>query len=166
MSVVITTCTAPDDKVRTKTGFVYLNDAYEMTSEVRIMEEEYERFPSEIEGMEDVRLFEHQGKLNVIYGWNSMEIGSLNEQNTMDIHTTYPTPDLFSRFLDSSRVVEYESKMWAMVHLVKYSQPRCYYHSVVQFNRETMRPVSFAAPFSFCDPKIEYCLGFDIKNDL
>ena len=107
-----------------------------------------------------------KGKLNVIYGWNSMEIGSLNEQNTMDIHTTYPTPDLFSRFLDSSRVVEYESKMWAMVHLVKYSQPRCYYHSVVQFNRETMRPVSFAAPFSFCDPKIEYCLGFDIKNDL
>jgi len=100
----------------------------------------------------------------VIYGWNPMEIGSLNEQNTMDIHTTYPTPGLFSRFRGSSRVVEYEGKMWAVVHLVKYSQPRCYYHSVVQFNRETMRPESFAAPFSFCDPKIEYCLGFDIKD--
>jgi tetratricopeptide (TPR) repeat protein len=219
----------PDGKVRTKNGFVYLNDAYEMTSEVQMMEEEYERFPSDIEGMEDVRLFEHQGvlrfmassknitndgkivisygeyhpdtakmcnmtvlhgprpefcqknwiyvdekhlthtdqakgKLNVIYGWNPMEIGSLNEQNTMDIHTTYPTPGLFSRFRGSSRVVEYEGKMWAVVHLVKYSQPRCYYHSVVQFNRETMRPESFAAPFSFCDPKIEYCLGFDIKE--
>jgi hypothetical protein len=54
--------------------------------------------------------------------------------------------------------------MYAVVHFVKYSQPRCYYHSVVQFNSETMQPEAFAAPFSFCDPKIEYCIGFDIKE--
>jgi len=220
----------PDGNVRTKNGFVYLDDSYEPLGEITMMEEVYERHPSNIEGMEDVRLFEHEGKLrfmassknitndgnivisygeyhpetakmdnmivlhgprpehcqknwiyvdekhlqytdrskgklNVIYGWNPMEIGSMKEDNTMDIHTTYSTPAIFSRFRGSSRIVEYNGKLYAVVHLVKYSQPRCYYHSVVQFNPETMRPESFAAPFSFCDPKIEYCLGFNIKEN-
>jgi hypothetical protein len=34
-----------------------------MTSEIQMMEEEYERFSSDIEGMEDVRIFQHQGAL-------------------------------------------------------------------------------------------------------
>lgn len=217
-----------DGIVRTKNGFVYLDDSWNISSEVSVLQEEYTRFPSNIEGMEDVRIFYHQGalkcmasckniqstgniviaygdyvpeentmrnmvslegprpeycqknwiyldekyvvsekgkgKLNIIYGWNPLEIGAINEQNTLEIHTTYQTPAIFSRFRGSSRMVEYNDKLYTVVHFVKYSQPRCYYHSVIQFHKETMRPESFAAPFSFCEPKIEYCLGFDIKD--
>jgi hypothetical protein len=28
-----------------------------------------------------------------------------------------------------------------------------------------MKPESYSVPFSFCEPKIEYCLGFEIQND-
>jgi glycosyltransferase involved in cell wall biosynthesis len=220
----------PDGVVRTKNGYVYLNDAWEPTGDVIMMNEEYPRFGSNIEGLEDVRIFQHQGKmkfmassknivnngniviaygdylpdqakmsnvyvlegprpepcqknwiyiedrhltaekakgkLNIVYGWNPMEIGCINDQNTLEVHTTYQTPSIFSRFRGSSRIVEYDGKMYTVIHFVKYSQPRCYYHSVVQFNRDTMRPEAFAAPFSFCEPKIEYCLGFDIKNGM
>lgn len=221
----------PDGNVRTKNGYVYLDANYEPTTEVQMLEEDYTRHPSNIEGLEDVRLFTHEGKLrcmassknitndgniviaygdyqpennkitnlqvlcgprpepcqknwiyvdeshlqhtekskgklNVIYGWNPMEVGALNENNHLEIHTTYSTPALFSRFRGSSRVVSYNNKMYAVVHFVKYSQPRCYYHSVVQFNENTMKPEAFAAPFSFCEPKIEYCIGFNIDDGM
>ena len=196
-----------------------------------MLEEDFPRFPTNIEGLEDVRIFEHQGKLRclassknitaddrikmtygeyciaenmiknvitlegpriepcqknwiyvdethlqhtdeakgklkVIYGWNPMEIGAVNENNQLEIHTTYKTPTIFSRFRGSSRVVPYQGKLYAVVHFVKYSQPRCYYHSVIQFNEENTKPEAFSAPFSFCDPKIEYCIGMDIKDGI
>ena len=220
-----------DGHVRTKNGYVFLNENYELQGDPIMLEEDHPRFPTNIEGLEDVRIFEHQGtlrcmasskniteddrikmtygeyciaenmiknvvilegpriepcqknwiyvderylqhtdkskgKLNVIYGWNPMEIGAVNEKNQLEIHTTYTTPSLFSRFRGSSRAVEYNKKMYAVVHFVKYSQPRCYYHSVIQFNAENMKPEAFSAPFSFCDPKIEYCIGLDIRDGM
>ena len=194
-----------------------------------MMNEEYIRFPSHIEGMEDVRLFYHdgtlrftassknitddgkiviamgnyviednamrnirvlhppqptqceknwvyvpnvnlvsekaKGRMNFIYGFHPLTIGSVNEQDTLEIHTTYETPAIFGRFRGSSALVEYQKKLYAVIHLVKYSTPRSYYHSVVQFNLDTMKPEAYSAPFSFCEPKIEYCLGFQIQND-
>jgi predicted ATP-grasp superfamily ATP-dependent carboligase len=49
-----------------------------------------------------------------------------------------------------------------VTHFVKYSQPRVYYHSVVEFDRETMRPLQYTAPFCFRRTAIEYSLGFDV----
>jgi hypothetical protein len=103
--------------------------------------------------------------MNFIYGWNPLTIGSINDKDTLEIHTTYETPAIFGRFRGSSALVEYQKKLYAVIHLVKYSTPRCYYHSVVQFNLDTMKPEAYSAPFSFCEPKIEYCLGFQIQND-
>jgi len=48
---------------------------------------------------------------------------------------------------------------------VKYVSPRIYSHSVVQFNKETMRPEKYSLPFCFRNNRIEYCLGFDIRDD-
>jgi hypothetical protein len=106
-----------------------------------------------------------KGRMNFIYGWNPLTIGSVNEKDTLEIHTTYETPAIFGRFRGSSALVEYQKKLYAVIHLVKYSTPRSYYHSVVQFNLDTMKPEAYSAPFSFCEPKIEYCLGFQIQND-
>jgi hypothetical protein len=106
-----------------------------------------------------------KGKMNFIYGWSPFEIGSINETNQLEIHTTYPTNALFKNCRGSSPLYEYEDKVWCVVHFVKYSQPRIYYHSVVQFNRMNMKPERYTAPFVFCDAKIEYCLGFHIKHE-
>ena len=221
-----------DGKVKTKNGRIFLNAAYQPTGEVSIMSEDYQCTESNIEGMEDVRIFFHQGRLqfmassknittngyvviaqgdydaeqckmtnikviesprnsdceknwiyvpnnnlvkvdkapkdriNVIYGWSPFEIGAVNPTNNkLEIHTTYPSNEFFRHCRGSSPLVEHEGKMWATVHFVKYSQPRIYYHSVVQFHRETMRPERFSAPFVFCDTKIEYCMGFHIKGE-
>ena len=217
-----------DGHVRTKNGRLFLNEFYQPTEDICIMEDNYVTCPSNIEGLEDVRLFYHEGTLrfsascknittdgkivitmgdynisnnrmeniavvrpprpsdceknwiyvpsthlthkgskgnvNFIYGFHPLTIGAVRSHQ-LEIHTTYETPSLFSRFRGSSTLVEYRDKLYAVVHFVKYSQPRCYYHSVVQFNKDTMKPEAYAAPFSFCEPKIEYCIGFDIKQD-
>jgi tetratricopeptide (TPR) repeat protein len=220
-----------DGNVKTKNGIVFLNASYQPTEQVRIVQENYSRHPSNIEGLEDIRLFFHEGRvrftassknitsdgriviacgeyephhatlsnvhvlepprpssceknwvyvpnrhltaekskgrMNFIYGWNPLEIGSIQEENhTMEIHTTYQTPALFNRFRGSSPLCEYNGKLYAVVHFVKYSQPRVYYHSIVQFDRDTMKPEKYAVPFCFRRTAIEYCLGFDVKEEM
>ena len=215
--------------VKTKNGLLFLNHAYQPTESVRMLTEDYERQPSNIEGLEDVRVFWHngtlhctassknvtsdgriviahgqydpysarihslrvlepprpssceknwiyvpdrylpsteaKGRMNFLYGWNPMEIGSVHpETRQLVIHTTYPTPAVFNRFRGSSPLCEYEGKLYAVAHFVKYSQPRVYYHSMVEFDRDTMRPLQYTAPFCFRQTKIEYCLGLDIKD--
>jgi hypothetical protein len=115
-----------------------------------------DRFLSKVDAAKD--------KMNFIYGWNPIEIGAVNKDNKLEIHTTYDTPALFNRFRGSSPLVEYEGKLWSVVHFVRYSTPRAYYHSIVQFNRDTMKPESYVLPFCFRQTKIEYCLGFDLRD--
>jgi tetratricopeptide (TPR) repeat protein len=240
-----------DGNVKTRNGVTYLNSSYYPLEDVRMMKEEPDKtYPSNIEGLEDVRLFLYKDKLhftassknitsdgkivmtigdynpdsakmtnisvirpprpsdceknwihipeyslintdaaknkmNFIYGWHPLQIGAINssfdftkeegkEDKTesdeikvvqkLEIHTTYETPRFFSRFRGSSTICEYEGRLWCVAHFVKYSTPRVYLHSVVTFNRETMKPESYSLPFVFRKHAIEYCLGFHIKD--
>jgi len=215
-----------DHHVRTQNGYLFLNESYEPTTEVIMMEEDYPRFPSQIEGLEDVRLIRHKdhiecmasckdivkrdhivmvrgaydpitnkisdicvlqtdkaceknwiyvdssylehqskGQFHVIYQWSPMEIGAVSEEG-LQIHTVYPTPTFFQHMRGSSPLVEYDNKVYAVTHMVKYSQPRCYYHMIVQLNRNTMQPEAYSVPFTFCASTIEYCIGFNIENGI
>ena len=243
-----------DGNVKTRNGITYLNSSYYPFEDVRMMKEEPEKtYPSNIEGLEDVRLFVHKDKLhftassknitkdgkivmaigdydhehakmtninviqppkpsdceknwiyvpeyslvgteaaknkmNFIYGWHPLRIGAVNtsfdfakdksedtpEEKTpseeiklvqgLEIHTTFETPRFFSRFRGSSTICEYEGRLWCVAHFVKYSTPRVYLHSVVTFNRETMKPESYSLPFVFRKHAIEYCIGLHIKD--
>jgi hypothetical protein len=219
-----------DGHVKTKNGSVFLNASYAPTEEVHMIEESYERHPSNIEGLEDIRLFYHdgvlyanassknasandkiemvmgrydvghhrihevrivepprptgceknwiyapavkglpvaaQGQMNFIYGWHPLEIGAVTKDHRLAIHTSYATPSIFSRCRGSSRLVEYRGAWWCVVHFVKYCTPRVYAHSVLRFDKDTLRPVAFSAPFSFCENKIEYCIGFDLADEM
>jgi tetratricopeptide (TPR) repeat protein len=104
-------------------------------------------------------------KMNFIYGWSPFEIGAVQDDK-LEIHTTYHTCHLFGHARGSSSLVEYDGKLWAVVHFVKYVTPRIYSHAVVQFNRNTMRPERYTLPFCFRANRIEYCLGFDIRGDV
>jgi len=107
---------------------------------------------------------ESKGKMNFIYGWNPLEIGSVNSNQQLEIHTKFETPSIFSRFRGSSTLCEYDGKLWAVIHFVKYSTPRVYYHALVQFNRDTMKPEMYSYPFCFRKLAIEYCLGLHIRD--
>ena len=218
-----------DGNVKTKNGMTYLNSSYYPVENVTMMKEEPTvLYPSNIEGLEDVRLFSFKDKLhftassknltddgkiviaigeynpenhmmkninvirphklsdceknwifvpetsftnteaakdkmNFIYGWHPMEIGAVTD-NKLSIHTKFDTPRIFSRFRGSSTICEYDNKLWAVVHFIKYSTPRVYYHSLVQFNRETMKPEQYSLPFVFRKHAIEYCLGMHIRD--
>jgi tetratricopeptide (TPR) repeat protein len=235
-----------DGNVKTRNGMTYLNSSYYPLEDVRMMKEEPEKtYPSNIEGLEDVRLFSFKDKLhftassknitnngkivmaigdydaenakmsnigviqppkqsdceknwiyipeyslsnteaaknkmNFIYGWHPLQIGAINTSfdftdsktssgeisllQNLQIHTTFETPRFFSRFRGSSTICEYDGRLWCVAHFVKYSTPRVYLHSVVTFNRETMKPEMYSLPFVFRKHAIEYCLGFHIKD--
>ncbi len=216
---------SPDGHVKTKNGMTFLNSSFYPCEEIKMMDEQVNTYdPSNIEGLEDVRLFYHKKQLhftassknvtndgrivmtigkyypneqkmtninviepprpsnceknwiyvpdkssvvmkdtmNFIYGWHPLEIGAVVD-NKLEIHTIYQTPSIFGRFRGSSPICEYDGKLWCVVHFVKYSQPRVYYHSVVQFNYE-MKPEMYSIPFCFRQTKIEYCLGFHIQD--
>jgi len=215
----------PQNKVKTRNARLFLNASYQPTEERLVLKEEYERHESNIEGLEDVRLFRYQGqlrftascknasadgrirmtlgtyhaeqgilqdvqliegpnrseceknwsfvedtylekgkgKMNFIHGWNPFEIGAV-EGDQLAIHTRYDTPSFFSRCRGSSPIVEYEGKLYCVTHIVRYSSPRVYSHMVLQFNKQ-MRLERYTIPFCFRNNKIEYCLGFHIKNE-
>lgn len=217
----------PKNYVKTRNGKVFLNAMYQPTEHVQQCTEDYMRYDKNIEGLEDVRVFRHDGQLrftassknatdderivivcgsydehsctmnrtsviesprgsgceknwiyvpnsaitnavgkdvmNFIYGWSPFEIGAV-VNGQLEIHTTYPSCPLFGHCRGSSALVEYDGKLWAVTHYVKYVTPRIYSHSVVQFNRDTMRPERYSIPFCFRTNTIEYCLGFDIQG--
>ena len=128
-----------------------------------------------------------KNKMNFIYGWHPLQIGAVNTSfdfkdtdedksedkspsdeiklvQKLQIHTTFETPRFFSRFRGSSTICEYSGRLWCVAHFVKYTTPRVYLHSVVTFNRETMKPELYSLPFVFRKHAIEYCLGFHIKE--
>jgi tetratricopeptide (TPR) repeat protein len=105
-----------------------------------------------------------KGKMNFIYGWHPLEIGAISDDKKLEIHTKFDTPKIFSRFRGSSTICEYDGRLWCVVHFVKYSTPRLYFHSVVSFNRDTMKPEMYSLPFVFRKYAIEYCLGFYIRD--
>jgi tetratricopeptide (TPR) repeat protein len=125
-----------------------------------------------------------KNKMNFIYGWYPLRIGAVNIAfdfakdmsedkppsneivlvQGLEIHTTFETPRFFSRFRGSSTICEYDGRLWCVAHFVKYSTPRVYLHSIVTFNRETMKPESYSLPFVFRKHAIEYCIGLHIKD--
>jgi glycosyltransferase involved in cell wall biosynthesis len=105
-----------------------------------------------------------KNRMNFIYGWYPLEIGSVNSENKLEIHTKFDTPRFFGRFRGSSTMCEYDGRLWCVAHFVRYTTPRVYYHSLVAFNRETMKPEMYSLPFCFRKLAIEYCLGLHIRD--
>jgi hypothetical protein len=101
--------------------------------------------------------------MNFIYGWHPLQIGAVKD-NQLSIHTVQQTPAFFTHFRGSSGLVEYNQKLYAVVHHVKYCTPRNYMHSLVQFSKE-MKVERYTPLFCFRKTAIEYCIGLDIQHD-
>ncbi len=224
---------SPDGHVKTKNAVVPLNPAYQPIALPRVLEETYERHPSNIEGLEDMRLFYHDGELrfiasskdatptgkiviacgrydpekataydvqvleppqpsaceknwlyvenaylthsqshnrmNFIYGWHPLQIGAIVPEEadthggTLQIHTIHQTPRSWEHFRGSAPPVEYEGKLYALVHHVRYTTPRQYLHAIVEFSTD-MVPRRYTPLFCFRKTSIEYAIGFHLKE--
>jgi hypothetical protein len=106
----------------------------------------------------------HDNKMKVIYNWYPMQIGEI-EDNKLVIKTSYDMPQFFSRLRGSANPIEYNGKLWCLVHGVRYSTPRIYYHIIVQLNKDTLKPEAYSYPFYFRKPQIEYSVGMNILNN-
>jgi hypothetical protein len=100
---------------------------------------------------------------NIIYKWFPLQIGKI-ENNKLLIHTSIETPKFFKHLRGSSNVVEYNNQYWIIVHGVKYTTPRKYYHMIIILDRE-YKINNYTVPFYFDTYNIEYCLGLLIENN-
>ena len=73
-------------------------------------------------------------------------------------------PAFFSRVRGSSNLCEFDNKLWCVTHIVRYSNPRVYYHLLVCLNKDTLLPEKYSVPFCFSKLEIEYCLGLHIMG--
>ena len=100
----------------------------------------------------------------IIYKWYPLQIGKI-ENNILTINKSIDTPNIFKHVRGSSNVVEYNNEYWVVVHGVKYTTPRKYYHLIVVLDKE-YKINKYTVPFYFDTYKIEYCLGLLIENNI
>jgi hypothetical protein len=103
-------------------------------------------------------------KNKIIYKWFPLQIGEINN-NKLILCSSSTTPEIFRHLRGSSNVVEYRNEFWTVVHGVKYTTPRKYYHMIVVLDTE-YKLKKYTVPFCFDTYKIEYSLGMLINNNI
>ena len=98
-----------------------------------------------------------------IYRWFPLEIGQLDETNTLVIHKTFPIDDpAFCDIRGSSGFVEYEEYLVGMVHYSIDGVPRNYFHRFVALDKESLEPKRYSDDFYFRKIGVEFCLSLAI----
>ena len=115
---------------------------------------------------------EAKGRANFVFGWNPIQVGSIipEEADTysgkLHIHTVQQTPIAWRHYRGSSPLVEFNGKLYCIVHHVKYdTRPRQYIHALVEFTKE-MRAIRYTPFFCMRKTAIEYAIGLDIKGEM
>jgi hypothetical protein len=115
--------------------------------------------------------FENNENLYIIYKWFPITICNIN-YNTQKLNVTKEItniPEFFKRFRGSTCGVNYDNKIWFIVHFVRnikgISKPN-YLHCFVVFDKQ-LNMIGYSQPFNFENNLVEYCIGFtlSIKNN-
>jgi len=99
-----------------------------------------------------------------IHKWHPFEVGRV-EGNKLNITTRFQTSPYFMKMRGSANAIRYKDQFWCLTHVVKYGEPRKYYHHIVVLDGSTLKPTKLSMPFYFKTHGIEYCLGFHLEND-
>jgi tetratricopeptide (TPR) repeat protein len=121
------------------------------------------------------------GQLKIIYGWNDLIIGDVNNDTTIseldsDDEAEEPTenmtyfsfekthviqsPPFFKFIRGSTNGVLIGDEIWFMCHVVSYEDRRYYYHVFVVLDSKTYAVKRHTALFTLEKEKVEYTLGF------
>jgi hypothetical protein len=111
--------------------------------------------------------FNNNGDLNIIYKWKPLYICKINyDTKQLDlIQNNDNVPKFFKLFRGSTNGVDYDNKIWFIVHYAKkLNDKNCYLHVFVVFDKQ-MNLLGYSNPFKFKDCIIEYCIGMTINKN-
>jgi hypothetical protein len=106
-----------------------------------------------------------------IYKWNPLEIGVLcpfenSNQKQLTIERTWQhNAPLFSNIRGSTPLIECDEGLLCVVHFSYEGGPRNYFHMLVLLEKVTMRPLKYSEFFFFNNMSVEFCIGFNLRND-
>jgi tetratricopeptide (TPR) repeat protein len=180
-----------------KNKLMFIGTGYHQNDKIGIVNGEYTPFTdTSLKSVELTQNFQSTGceknwiytplkELHVIYGWNPLQIGKINDENELILTETKWMPKIFSKVRGSTCGFKYNKtqvlstnasdnivlnfeedndvEIWFVVHLVSYETPRHYYHLIVVFD-DDMNLLRYTAPLKFSDSCIEYCLGIIVEN--
>lgn len=103
-----------------------------------------------------------------VYKWHPLQVGTVDPAtNKLAIHTTIQTPVIFDHMRGSTPLYAASGgELWAIVHLVKYDNPRKYFHALIFLDATTYKVKRYSLPFVFEKRQIEYCLAAHITGDM
>lgn len=118
-----------------------------------------------------------------IYKWSPMELGKLVEKDgelyleIMERHDTSHLP-WFDRFRGSTTFMNAHANahtststnaegrdIKGLVHFSEEGSPRHYYHSLVELDSKTLKPIRYSAPFYFKNIGVEFCTAMTVNDD-
>ena len=103
---------------------------------------------------------------DILYSWSPLRVGHL-EGDELKIDKEIATPWFFQHLRGSAVPILVKNELWCLVHYVKYSMPRKYFHCIVVLDPRTYVPKRISLPFVFRNDGIEYCLSMtQQKNDI
>lgn len=150
----------PENRVKIVSGI------YRMDDKTLIPNVITPSFPTNNHWEKNWIFFNNNGELNVIYKWKPIYICKINyETKQLDLlRTIDKVPDFFDLFRGSTNGVEYNNKIWFIVHYSKKVMSKNYYlHVFIVFDKQ-MNLLGFSNPFKFKKSIIEYCIGMTINN--
>ena len=62
-------------------------------------------------------------------------------------------------------MVDTGKSLIGVIHFSEETKPRHYFHVMIELDRTTLEPLRYSDPFYFESVNIEFCIGFDIKED-
>ena len=65
----------------------------------------------------------------------------------------------------SSPFIEYNGELIGVTHFSEDATPRRYFHVLVVLDKITYEPIRYSKPFVFDKVGIEFCIGFDARDD-
>jgi tetratricopeptide (TPR) repeat protein len=110
--------------------------------------------------------FVYKNENHIIYKWRPLQICKINkESNQLDLlESRENMPGIFKHVRGSTCGFTFEQKIWFVLHVVSYEQPRHYYHMFAVFDLN-MNLEKYSAPFKFEGEPIEYSIGLIVEKD-
>jgi glycosyltransferase involved in cell wall biosynthesis len=105
----------------------------------------------------------HKPELMFIYNWFPFKAGVIDPTtNDLKITIEHKTPQYFQRVRGSANPIPYMDRLYTLVHVVKFGQPRKYLHHIIGLDANTLKPLNISNAFAFEEIGIEYCLSMNI----
>lgn len=156
-------------------GSVYDNGNIKISSSEYTIGDDYiyniinPTFKTEFKNEKNWVFFENNNKeLFIIYKWSPIYICKINYiNNTLELIKDVISPKLFMNYRGSTNGVNYDDKIWFIVHSqnnLDLNNIKHYTHSFVVLNND-LSIYGYTNEFTFENYLIEFCIGMTIRNN-